>query len=156
MQRNKNETKVTAAKDSLQRKMEVRDKIVKNKEQAQKNAHDEYRLKQKMIEEEFTKQTAVAEAGIQQERKKLEDAQKEFEADQQQKIKAFANVSAATYAGIASGVSLISVADGNIVHSNSIDPAEMLRRMMTEHPGIPEVTVASIVKSNLEFMQQCP
>ena len=88
MQRNKNEKKVTAAKDSLQRKMEVRDKLVKNKEQCQKNAHEEYRLKQKMIEEEFTKQTAAAEAGIQQERKKLEDAQKEFEADQRQKIKA--------------------------------------------------------------------
>ena len=61
----------------------------------------------KIIEAQFTMQTALAEADTQQKQKKLEEGEKDQAVDNQQKSLALANVAVAAHANKPNGVSLV-------------------------------------------------
>ena len=85
-----------------------------------------------MIAKGFLLQTAAADSEVHQEKQKLEDAEKEFAVQLEKTNVALANVQAAAQTNKTNGVSLVPVADGNIVHSNSIVPEEMVQAMLAE------------------------
>ena len=66
-----------------------------------------------------------------------------------------ANIQAATHNSKTNGISIASVADGNIVHSNSIVPEEMVQAMMTDPlalQGHSREQIAPLAKSALTLI----
>ena len=85
-----------------------------------------------MTAKQFRLQTTAADNVAQQEKQNLEEVQKEFAEKRGQTTIAMANIQAAAQTSKSNGISLVPVADGNIVHSNIIVPEEMVQAMMAE------------------------
>ena len=74
----KADQKITAAKASLQKKMDARDGLANARALAEKEATDEREREMQMVAKEFLLQIAAADTEIQQEKQKLEDAEKDL------------------------------------------------------------------------------
>ena len=142
------EKKITAAKANLQKKMDARDQLVKNKPGLLKSLMEEHQRMLEAHEKQYALQSQQFEAEIAEERKKVEEAEKELMTGLNIKKSALANVSAAN---TANGATLVPVAPGSIVHSNDVSPQELGQRMLLE-PALAGITQDQAAAAATEFV----
>ena len=109
-----------------------------------------------MIAKEFLLQTAAADTEAQQEKQKFEDAEKELAVQLENKRSASECPGSGTNQQ-EEWRSPCPVADGNIVHSNSIVPEEMVQAMLAAstfqaQSMHPEAAAAALVQRTLAFI----